>query len=112
MADLPTTQAIADTGILLQMLTTAPDQAPQVTTLTNKLANATHQIEPLTNKLVSSETAMNILRADLIEAKQIAIALPWAAPDGDRGSSDKERIPIPEKFNDTRSKLRAFLTQF
>ena len=95
------------------MLTTTPDQAPQVATLTNKLANATHQVEALTNELASSETAMNMLRADLTKAKQIAAALARATLDSARGgsSSDKERIPMPEKFDGTRSKLRAFLTQ-
>ena len=41
-ADPTTSQAITDTVTLLEILTTAPDQAPQVTTLTNELANATH----------------------------------------------------------------------
>ena len=60
---------------------------------------------------------MYMLRADLTEAKQIAAALARATSDGGRGSSgngsgsDKERIPMPEKFDGTRSKLRAFLTQ-
>ena len=40
MADPTITQAVSDTVTLLEMLTTAPDQAPQVTTLTNELANA------------------------------------------------------------------------
>ena len=110
-ADPTTTQAVADTVTLLEMLTTTPDQAPQVTTLTNELANATHQIKALTNELACSETAMNILRAELTEAKQSATALTRATPDGGRGGSDKERIPMPEKFDGTRSKLRAFLTQ-
>ena len=112
-ADPTITQAIADTVTLLEMLTTAPDQAPQVATLTNELANATHQVEAITNKLASSETAMNMLHTDLIKAKQIAAALAWATPDGIRGGSgsDKECIPMPEKFDGTRSKLRAFLTQ-
>ena len=111
--DPTTTQAIADIVTLLEMLTTAPNQGPQVATLTNELANATHQVEALTNKLASLETAMNILHADLTEAKQIAAALAWATLDGGRGSSssDKECILMPEKFNSTRSKLRAFLTQ-
>ena len=93
------------------MLTTATDQAPQVTTLTNELANATHQVEALTNELACSETTMNMLRTELTEAKQIAAALARATPDGGRGSSDKECIPIPEKFDGTRSKLKVFLTQ-
>ena len=58
---------------------------------------------------------MNMLRADLAEAKQIATALARATLDGGRGGngsgSDKERIPIPEKFDGTRSKLKAVLTQ-
>ena len=58
---------------------------------------------------------MNMLCAELTEAKQIAAALARATPDGGRGGngsgSDKERIPMPEKFDGTRSKLRAFLTQ-
>ena len=111
-ADPTTTQAITDTVTLLEMLTTAPDQAPQVATVTNELANATHQIEALTNELACSETAMNMLHAELTEAKQIASALAQAIPDsGNRGGSNKERIPMPEKFDGTRSKLRAFLTQ-
>ena len=93
------------------MLTSTPDQAPQVATLTNELANATYQVEALTNELACSETAMNMLCADLTEAKQIAAALVRATPDGGRGGSDKKRIPMPEKFDGTRSKLRAFLTQ-
>ena len=52
---------------------------------------------------------MNMLRADLTEAKQIAAALVRAG--SGRGGSDKERIPMPEKFDGTRSKFRAFLTQ-
>ena len=112
-ADPPITQAVTDTVTLLEMLTTALDQAPQVATLTNELANATHQIEALTNELASSETAMNMLRADLTKAKQIATALAQATPDSGRGGSgsNKERILILEKFDGTRSKLRAFLTQ-
>ena len=55
---------------------------------------------------------MNMLRAELTEAKQIAAALAQATPDGgNRGGSDKECIPMPEKFDGTRFKLRAFLTQ-
>ena len=60
---------------------------------------------------------MNMLRAELTEAKQIAAALARATPDGGRGGSgngsgsDKECIPMPEKFDGTRSKLRAFLIQ-
>ena len=110
-ADPTTIQAVADTVTLLEMLTTTPDQAPQVTTLANELANATHQVKALTNELAYSETAMNMLRADLTEATQIAAALARAIPDGGRGGSNKERIPMPEKFDGTRSKLRAFLTQ-
>ena len=86
-ADPTTTQAITDTVTLLKMLTTAPDQAPQVATITNELANATHQIEALTNELACSETAMNMLRAELTEAKQIAAALTRATPDGGRGGN-------------------------
>ena len=74
-ADPTTTQPVTDTVTLLEMLTTAPNQAPQVATITNELANATHQIEALTNELACSETAMNMLRAELTEAKQIASAL-------------------------------------
>ena len=105
------TQAVIDTITLLEMLTTAPNQGPQVATVTNELANATYQIEALTNELACSETAMNILRVELTEAKQIPAALARATPDSGRGGSDKERIPMPEKFDGTRSKLRAFLTQ-
>ena len=93
------------------MLTTAPNQGPPVATVTNELANATHQIEALTNELACSETAMNMLCVELTEAKQIAAGLTRATPDGGRGGSDKECIPMPEKFDGTRSKLRAFLTQ-
>ena len=112
-ADPTTTQAVTNTVTLLEMLTTAPDQVPHVATVTNELANATHQIEALTNELACSETAMNMLRIELTEAKQIAAALTRATPDGGRGGSgnDKECIPMPEKFDGTRSKLRAFLTQ-
>ena len=73
-ADPPTIQAVTDTMTLLEMLPTALDQAPQIATLTNELANATHQIEALTNALASSETTMNMLCADLTKAKQIAAA--------------------------------------
>ena len=54
---------------------------------------------------------MNMLRADLTEAKQIAAALTRATPNGGKDGSNKERILRPEKFNGTRSKLRAFLIQ-
>ena len=95
------------------MLTTTPHQAPQVATLINELANATHQVEVLINELASSETAMNMLRADLTKAKQIAAALARATPDCGRGGngSNKECLPMPEKFDSTRSKLRAFPIQ-
>ena len=68
-ADPTISQAVTDTVTLLEMLTSAPDQAPQVAILTNELANATHQVEARTNELACSETAMNMLRADLTEAK-------------------------------------------
>ena len=112
-ADPTTSQAVTDTVTLLEMLTAAPDQAPQVATLTNKLANTTHQVEALTNELANSETAMNMLCAELTKAKQIAAALARATPDGGRGGngSDKECIPMLDKFDGTRSKLRAFLIQ-
>ena len=109
--DPTTTQAITDTITLLEMLTTAPDQAPQVTTLTNELANAAHQVKALTNELAYSETTMNMLCAELTEAKQIATALVRATSDSSKGGSDKEYILMLEKFNSTRSKLRAFLIQ-
>ena len=135
-ADPTISQAVTDTVTVLEMLTTATDQAPQVPTLTNELANATHQVEALTNELANSETAMNMLHADLTEAKQIAAALVRATSDGGKGGndsdmlcadlieakqiaapltraisnggkggndSDKERIPMPEKFDGTRS---------
>ena len=69
MVDPTTSQAVTDMVTLLEMLTAAPDQAPQVATLTNELANATHQVEALTNELANSETAMNMLCAELTEAK-------------------------------------------
>ena len=96
MVDPTITQAVADTIALLEMLTTAPNQAPQVATLTNELANTTYRVEALTNELASSETAMNILRVDLTEAKQIAVPLARATSNGGRGSisSDKKYIPI------------------
>ena len=113
MADPTTTQAIMDTFTLLEMLTTTPDQPPQVATVTNELANATHQIKALTNELAYLETATNMLRTELTKAKQIAAALAQATPDGGRGGSDKEQecILMPEIFDGTRSKLRAFLIQ-
>jgi hypothetical protein len=119
-ADAQTLQAVTDTVTLLEILTKTQNHAPdlsalsnQNTALTTELANATHQIEALTNELASSETAMNMLRTDLMEAKQIAAALARASPNGDgpNNNYDKERIPMPEKFDGTRSKLRAFLTQ-
>ena len=73
-ADPKTTQAVVDTVTLSEMLTTTLDQAPQVATLTNKLENAIHQVEALTNGLASSKTAIYMLRANLTEAKQIAVA--------------------------------------
>ena len=54
---------------------------------------------------------MNMLRADLTEAKQIAAALTRATPNGGKDGSDKECILMPKKFDGTRSQLRAFLTQ-
>ena len=56
---------------------------------------------------------MNMLRVELTEAKQIAAALARATLDGGRGGSgsDKKCILMPEKFDGTRSKLKAFLTQ-
>ena len=54
---------------------------------------------------------MNMLCAELTEAKQNTEALAQATPDEGRGSSDKEHIPILEKFDGNRSKLRAFLIQ-
>ena len=97
MADPTTTQAVEDTVTLLEMLTAAPDQAPQVATLTNKLANATHQVEALTNKLANSKTDMNMLRANLAEAKQIAAALSQATSDSGRGGSSNSSGSGPEQ---------------
>ena len=104
-------QAVADTVTLLKMLIMTPNQILQVATLTNELANATYQIEAFTNELASSETAINMLHANLTEVKQITATLTGATPDGGRGGSDKEHIPIIERFDGIRSKLRAFLPQ-
>ena len=120
-ADAPTTQAVTDTVTLLEILTKAKDLGPEFLTATNQnsaindeLVNATRQIQALTDELGSAEAAMNMLRADLTESKQIAAALAranGAQNNNAAGSVDKERIPMPEKFDGTRSKLRAFLTQ-
>ena len=128
-ADAPTTQAVIDTVTLLEILTKAKDLGPEFLAATNQniaatnqnaainneLATAIHQIQALTDELGSVEAAMNMLRADLMESKQIAAALARANSAQNNnavaGAVDKERIPMPEKFDGTRSKLRAFLTQ-
>ena len=121
-ADALTTQAVTDTVTLLEILTNAKDLGPELLAATNqnaaindKLATAIRQIQALTNELGSAEAAMNMLRADLTESKHIAAALARAngAQNNNAvaGAVDKERIPMPEKFDGTRSKLRAFLIQ-
>ena len=74
---------------LLEILTKAKDLGPEFLAATNQnvaatnqnaaidneLATAICQIQALTDELSSAEAAMNMLRADLTESKQITTAL-------------------------------------
>ena len=63
----------------------------------------------LTNKLVRSKIAINILYTGLTKSKEIEAALTQVTLNGGRGSSNKKCILMPEKLHGTRSKLRAFI---
>ena len=99
-ADAPTTQAIKDTIILLEMLTTAQDHVPEFC-----------QIGAITEELANSEAAIVMLRTELAETKQIAVALSPASSTDNNNDKERKRTLMPEKFNGSRSKLLNFITQ-
>ena len=64
------------------------------------------------------EAAICLLHTELAEARNVTNTLPHAAPAaaaaataGATPAHTMDKIPIPDKFNGTRSKLRAFTTQ-
>src|SRR5258706_1763478 len=96
-------QTIKDTIRLLTEMMGQPDLGPEVMDLQRQIAVVTED----------AEMATTALRMELAQAKRnvatLLRALPAAADRADR--PEKETVPIPEKVDGTRSKLRNFITQ-
>ena len=81
-----------------------------------------NKINTITEKRNTAEAAICLLHTELVEARNIANALAHAAPAAAATATTAaatapapahtiNKIPFPDKFDGTRSKLRAFTTQ-
>lgn len=115
---------VSDTLALLNALLTTTDHQPALNALTNRgttleeqltatqqqVQNGRDRIATLTDELEANEAAVTQLRTELTQARTIAEALarnPPAAVQNPR----TDKIPDPERFDGTRTKLRPFVTQ-
>ena len=79
-----------------------PDLGPEFMDLQQQIATVTEE----------AEIATNTFRVELTEARANMAALLRALPAAaDHEHKEKETVPIPKKFDGTRSKLRNFITQ-
>ena len=120
-------QSITNTIMLLEMLTVQADQKPIYTrdlgALQDQVNVMQNQMNTVTEEHNAAEAAICLLRTELAEARNVANALAHAAPAAATATTAAaattapapahtvDKIPFPDKFDGTRSKLRAFTTQ-
>ena len=123
--DAQINQNITDTIMLLKMLTMQADQKPiyarDLGALQDQVNAMQNQMNTLTEECNAAEAAICLLRTELAEARNVANALAHAAPSATATAAAAatapapahtvDKIPFPDKFDGTRSKLRAFTTQ-
>lgn len=111
---------VNDTRTLLSALVSAQDQQPAMDThrmeareasrLKQELAHAKEQVENLTDEVENGEAAIALLRSELTQSRTISEALARKTPISVQGPR-YDKIPDPERFDGTRSKLSPFITQ-
>ena len=74
-----------------------------------------NQINAVTEECNTAEVAICLLHTELTKARNVANALAHTAPAAAAAATATahtvDKIPFPDKFDGTRSKLRAFTTQ-
>ena len=113
--DAQINQNITNTIMLLKMLTVQADQKPIYTrdlgALQEQVNAMQNQINTVTEERNATEAAICQLHTELVEARNIANALAHAAPAAPAPAHTMDKIPFHDKFDSTRSMLRAFTTQ-
>ena len=126
--DAQINQNITDTIMLLKMLTMQADQKPiytrDLSALQDQVNAMQNQMNTLMEEYNTAEAAICLLRTELAEPRNVANALAHAAPAAATAATAAtaaatapapahtvDKIPFPDKFDGTRSKLRAFTTQ-
>ena len=107
--------------MLLEMLTIQADQKPiyarDLGTLQDHVNAMPNQMNTITEKRNATVAAICLLCTKLVEAHNVANALAYAAPAAAAATAaptpvhTMDKIPFPDKFDSTWSKLQAFTTQ-
>ena len=111
--DAQINQNITDTIMLLEMLTVQADKKPiyarDLGALQDQVNAMQNQINAVTEERNAAEAAICLLRTELMEARNVANALAHAAPTAAATAPTPvhtvDKIPFPDKFDGTRSKL-------
>ena len=115
--DAQINQNITDTIMLLEMLTMQADQKPiyarDLGALQDQVNAMQNQMNIVTEERNAAEAAICLLCTELAEARNVANALAHTAPAAAAPAPGHtvDKIPFPDKFDGTQSKLRAFTTQ-
>ena len=105
--------------MLLEMLTIQANQKPiyvhDLGTLQNQVNAIQNQMNTVMEERNAAEAAICLLRTELAEARNVTNALAHAAPTAAATASapahTEDKIPFPDKFDGTQSKLQAFTTK-
>ena len=121
--DAEINQNINNTIMLLEMLTVQANQKPiyvrDLGALQDQVNAMQNQMNTLTKEHNAAEAGICLLCTELAEARNVANALAHAALAAATAATATapapahtvDKIPFPDKFDGTRSKLRAFTTQ-
>ena len=112
--DAQINQNITDTIMLLEMLIIQANQKPiyahDLSTLQDQVNAMQNQMNTVIEERNAAEAAICLLRTDLAEARNVANALVLAAPAAAAAPTPTpahtvDKIPFPDKFDGTQSKL-------
>ena len=114
--DAQINQNITDTIMLLEMLSVQADQKPiypcDLGALQDQVNAMQNQINAVTEERKAAEAAICLLRTELTEARNVANVLAHAAPataaaaaTAPASAHTVDKIPFPDKFDGTWSKL-------